>query len=459
MTKVGTGTGTGTLALARAEQIFLFRFWCACTFIPKPANITGLHTRIVQRIWRRDSGGGQQHHQQQKQQQKHNSIDGAAEASAPTATARENGTENDRRKAHDKRKRSAHSTSGGGNCLARRGNAAWRFIAAKSVIPLSRVLPPPPPSTLLQCTRDHQQQTNPHLDPHPPDAPVEPVIALGVCVRSVGVFKSALTLTAVTQTTATTVPFATTVHPSPHHYRIPLAGSENCLVGAATVLQHQQTSGTSVESTSVGNTTTVPAAGIATAKMHRQYTGSSAGDDDLTVEEIQEFATAFRMFDKDGNGTMSIKELGVAMRTLGLNPTEDELLNMVNEYDVDGNGIDFFEFCKMMKEMNKETDQELIRLAFRVFDKDGNGYITAQEFRHFMTTMGEKFSEEEVDEIIKEFDKDGDEQIDYEEFVNAVAPIVNDGAKEDAPWVQEASSTAVPPPPSVGSINGTKKQQ
>uniref|UniRef100_A0A183CP04 Secreted protein n=1 Tax=Globodera pallida TaxID=36090 RepID=A0A183CP04_GLOPA len=124
------------LALARTN--FLFRFWCACTFVPKPANITGLHTRIVQRIWRRDSGGGQQHHQQYKQQQKHNSIDGAAEASAPTTTARENGTENDRRKAHDKRKRSAHSTSGGGNCLARRGNAAWRFIAAKSVIPLSR---------------------------------------------------------------------------------------------------------------------------------------------------------------------------------------------------------------------------------------------------------------------------------------------------------------------------------
>lgn len=72
------------------------------------------------------------------------------------------------------------------------------------------------------------------------------------------------------------------------------------------------------------------------------------------------------MFDKDGNGTMNIRELGVAMRTLGLNPTEEELLNMINEYDVDGNGkIDFFEFCKMMKEMSKETDQELIRLAFK----------------------------------------------------------------------------------------------
>ncbi|KAL3085555.1 hypothetical protein niasHT_037296 [Heterodera trifolii] len=303
-----------------------------------------------------------------------------------------------------------------------------------------RVLPPPPPPT-HQCSRD-TQQTNPHLDPHPPDAPVEPVIAFGVCVRSVGVFKSALPPTGAASTTATVSSPIGTVIASPHH-RTPLAGSENCLLIASTSV-HQQSGGTLAEST------TIPA----TAKMHRQYTGSSAGDDDLTVEEIQEFATAFRMFDKDGNGTMSIKELGVAMRTLGLNPTEDELLNMVNEYDVDGNGIDFFEFCKMMKEMNKETDQELIRLAFRVFDKDGNGYITAQEFRHFMTTMGEKFSEEEVDEIIKEFDKDGDEQIDYEEFVNAVAPIVNDGAKEDAPWVQEASSTALP----TVNGNGTKKQ-
>ena len=50
-------------------------------------------------------------------------------------------------------------------------------------------------------------------------------------------------------------------------------------------------------------------------------------------------------------------------------------------------------------------------MFFRVFDKDGNGYITAQEFKHFMTTMGERFSEEEVDEIIREVDKDGDEEV------------------------------------------------
>lgn len=84
-----------------------------------------------------------------------------------------------------------------------------------------------------------------------------------------------------------------------------------------------------------------------------------------------------------------------------------------------------------MKATNKETDESLIRLAFKVFDKDGNGYITSSEFKYFMTTMGEKLSEEEVDEIIREVDKDGDEQIDYEEFVNSFASIVHENNKGD----------------------------
>lgn len=53
----------------------------------------------------------------------------------------------------------------------------------------------------------------------------------------------------------------------------------------------------------------------------------------------------------------------------------------------------------------------MIREAFRVFDRDGNGYITAEEFRYFMTHMGEQFSDEEVDEMIAEVDIDGDGQV------------------------------------------------
>ena len=42
------------------------------------------------------------------------------------------------------------------------------------------------------------------------------------------------------------------------------------------------------------------------------------------------------MFDKDGDGNISTKELGIVMRSLGQNPTEHELLDIITEVDVDG---------------------------------------------------------------------------------------------------------------------------
>ena len=67
------------------------------------------------------------------------------------------------------------------------------------------------------------------------------------------------------------------------------------------------------------------------------------------------------------------------MRSLGQNPTEAELQDMINEVDADGNGtIDFPEFLTMMARKMRDTDsEEEIKEAFKVFDKDGNGYISA----------------------------------------------------------------------------------
>nr|CAI5831609.1 unnamed protein product [Callosobruchus analis] len=88
------------------------------------------------------------------------------------------------------------------------------------------------------------------------------------------------------------------------------------------------------------------------------------------------------LFDKDEDGTITVAELGVVMRSLGQRPTETELRDMVNQVDSDGNGL-----------------------------------ISSNELRHVMTSLGERLSEEEVDDMIKEADLDGDGQVNYEGMV------------------------------------------
>merc|ERR1712151_376802 len=139
----------------------------------------------------------------------------------------------------------------------------------------------------------------------------------------------------------------------------------------------------------------------------------------LTEEQIQEFKEAFALFDKDGDGTITTKELGTVMRSLGQNPTEAELHDMINEVDNDGSGtIDFAEFLSLMSKKMKDADsEEELMEAFKVFDKDGNGFISSVELRHVMTNLGEKLTDDEVDEMIREADVDGDGQVNYDEFV------------------------------------------
>ena len=107
------------------------------------------------------------------------------------------------------------------------------------------------------------------------------------------------------------------------------------------------------------------------------------------------------------------------MRSLGQNPTEAELHDMINEVDNDGSGtIDFAEFLSLMSKKMKDADsEEELMEAFKVFDKDGNGFISSVELRHVMTNLGEKLTDDEVDEMIREADVDGDGQVNYDEFV------------------------------------------
>ena len=85
-------------------------------------------------------------------------------------------------------------------------------------------------------------------------------------------------------------------------------------------------------------------------------------------------------------------------------------------FSFEGNGIiDFREFLHLMDTRMKETDTEAeIREMFKVFDMDGNGFISAEEFKWTMMNLGNQLTEEEVNEIIKTADLNGDGQIDLE---------------------------------------------
>lgn len=68
------------------------------------------------------------------------------------------------------------------------------------------------------------------------------------------------------------------------------------------------------------------------------------------------------------------------------------------------------------QERDDNAEEEMLE-AFRVFDTDGNGSITADELRQIFNNLGEKLTDEEISDMIEEADTDGDGEINYQEFV------------------------------------------
>lgn len=61
------------------------------------------------------------------------------------------------------------------------------------------------------------------------------------------------------------------------------------------------------------------------------------------------------------------------------------------------------------------NEQRLFCFGFsQVFDKDGDGFISAKELRQVMTNLGEKLTDSDVEDMFAEADVNGDGKIDYQ---------------------------------------------
>ncbi|CAL1148865.1 unnamed protein product [Cladocopium goreaui] len=149
------------------------------------------------------------------------------------------------------------------------------------------------------------------------------------------------------------------------------------------------------------------------------FLSRSPVDAALAAEALQ-YKQQFDLFDIDGNGEITARELSSSMKKINGKSLPEEVKSTINEVDGDRSGtINFSEFMTLLSRKMHETDTgEEIRESFRVYDADGNGYITGQEFYDFNNKLGGKFHAlENVDEVIREADIDGDGRVSYEEFV------------------------------------------
>lgn len=133
--------------------------------------------------------------------------------------------------------------------------------------------------------------------------------------------------------------------------------------------------------------------------------------------DTKELRSAFRLIDKNGDGRVSKEELiEIYKDSMGsIDPIRD-VENVMKNVDTDGSGfIDYTEFIQATLRQDILFSKKNLETAFRLFDKDGSGSISAKELKETLSG-GELMADEVWREIIQEVDQNGDGEIDLKEF-------------------------------------------
>ena len=142
----------------------------------------------------------------------------------------------------------------------------------------------------------------------------------------------------------------------------------------------------------------------------------------IPEEVFAEYQDLFDSYDLNKNGKIERKEMKTILKKLGKEGTEEEIEQIwksMNKIESDStiSFNDFIEFIKRFNLSKNTMSTDDIINAFEIFDKNHDGTISINEFKHILMDLGQKFSEDEVNEIITEIDLDNNGKINYRDFV------------------------------------------
>ncbi|XP_050215191.1 calmodulin-like protein 3 [Mercurialis annua] len=159
---------------------------------------------------------------------------------------------------------------------------------------------------------------------------------------------------------------------------------------------------------------------------HEQIQPPSASNS-VTMESPstnKELKRVFQMFDRNGDGRITKSELNDSLENLGIFIPDKELCQMIDNIDANGDGcVDIEEFSGLYRSVirdeqkNDEEDDEM-REAFNVFDKNGDGFISGDELRSVLDSLGLRQGgcAEDCKKMIMKVDADGNGLVDFVEF-------------------------------------------
>ncbi|CAA0219960.1 unnamed protein product [Arabidopsis thaliana] len=138
----------------------------------------------------------------------------------------------------------------------------------------------------------------------------------------------------------------------------------------------------------------------------------------LSIQEVEVIKNMFSLMDDDKDGKITYPELKAGLQKVGSQLGEPEIKMLMEVADVDGNGfLDYGEFVAVIIHLQKIENDELFKLAFMFFDKDGSTYIELDELREALADELGEPDASVLSDIMREVDTDKDGRINYDEFV------------------------------------------